>query len=378
MCTNLETRHLRGLGRSVSALGAGCWTIGGPATNRGVPIGWDHVDSGRAFAGLLHAHDLGVTLYDTADVYGLGRSERLLGRLLSLVRRSDLVISSKVGYLASAAHPYADGQMRRQLECTLANLGTNYLDVYFFHSTDFGEGDQYLPGAIKQMRALVEHGLVRAVGMRAPHTFALEWATGPSHERCTHEAARFLHLYEEIRPDVLTVRHNLLSPLYTPDETDVFDLAESQGVGVIIKQALGQGVLLGTHCPDRMRAFRQGDHRRQDPMFTPEALHEVHHGLASVREHFGEAVSDLARVALRYALARDPAAPVLVGFRDAEQINTTITSLGEALTTAEITWLHQLLAPLRDAFTARMAKSHAPCPSVRRLPSGMGAPTIKE
>jgi len=360
MSTTLETRHLHGLGRPVSAVGAGCWTIGGLATNQGVPIGWDRVDSGRALDGLLHAHELGVTLYDTADVYGLGQSERLLGRLLSRVPRHEVVISSKVGYFASAAHPYATEQMGRQLERTLANLGTDYLDLYFFHSTDFGEGDQYLPGAIKQMRAFIEHGLVRAIGIRAPHSFALEWAAGPNYDRRTHEAARFLHLYKEIRPDVLTVRYNLLSPLYPPDETDVFDFAESQGVGVIIKQALGQGVLLGTHHPDRPRAFSHGDHRRQDPMFRPKALREVYDGLASVRERYGATVPDLARVALRYALARDPAAPVLVGFRDAEQINTTITNLGEPLTADEMTWLHQSLAPLRNAFAARMAKRHAP------------------
>jgi aryl-alcohol dehydrogenase-like predicted oxidoreductase len=293
-------------------------------------------------------------------VYGLGHSERLLGRLLDRVSRHEVVISSKVGYFGSAAHPYAAEQMGRQLERTLANLGTDYLDLYFFHSTDFGPSDQYLPGAIKRMRAFVEHGLVRAVGMRAPHTFAVEWANGPTDDRRTHEAARFLHLYEEIRPDVLTVRYNLLSPLYAPDETDVFDFAAAQGVGIIIKQALGQGVLLGTHSPDRPRAFSHGDHRRQDPMFTPKALREVHDGLASVRERYGASVPALARVALRYALARDPAAPVLVGFRDAEQINTTITSLGEPLTGDEITWLHQSLAPLRDAFAARMAKRHAP------------------
>lgn len=360
MSTTLETRHLHGLGRPVSAVGAGCWTIGGLATNQGVPIRWDRVDSGRALDGLLHAHELGVTLYDTADVYGLGQSERLLGRLLSRVPRHEVVISSKVGYLASAAHPYAAEQMGRQLERTLANLGTDYLDLYFFHSTDFGEGDQYLPGAIKQMRAFIEHGLVRAIGIRAPHSFALEWAAGPNYDRRTHEAARFLHLYKEIRPDVLTVRYNLLSPLYPPDETDVFDFAESQGVGVIIKQALGQGVLLGTHHPDRPRAFSHGDHRRQDPMFRPKALREVYDGLASVRERYGATVPDLARVALCYALARDPAAPVLVGFRDAEQINTTITNLGEPLTADEMTWLHQSLAPLRNAFAARMAKRHAP------------------
>jgi 1-deoxyxylulose-5-phosphate synthase len=358
--TTLETRHLRGLGRTVPALGAGCWTIGGPAVNRGVPIGWGDVDSERALSGLTRAYELGVRLYDTADVYGLGRSERLLGRLLARVPRHEVVVSSKVGYFASAAHPYAAEQMRRQLERTLDHLGTDYLDLYFFHSTDFGEDDQYLQRAVKQMRAFVEHGLVRAVGMRAPHTFALEWATGPTHDRRTYEAARFLHLYEEIRPDVITVRYNLLSPLYGLGETDVFDLAEARGVGVIIKQALGQGVLLGAHPPSRPRAFGHGDHRRRDPMFTPEALREVYDGLALVRERYGATVPDLARVALRYALGRAPAAPVLVGFRDAEQINATVTSLGAPLAGDEIAWLRRSLAPLRDAFAARMAKRHAP------------------
>ncbi|WP_433181651.1 hypothetical protein [Actinoallomurus sp. CA-150999] len=95
-------------------------------------------------------------------------------------------------------------------------------------------------------------------------------------------------------------------------------------------------------------------------MFTPKALREVYDGLASVRERFGATVPDLARVALHYALARDSAAPALVGFRDAEQINTTITSLGEPLTGDEIAWLHRSLAPLRDAFASRTAKRHAP------------------
>lgn len=103
----LELRVLPGLNAEVSAIGAGCWTIGGPATNRGVPVGWDEVNEDAAYAGLVRAHELGITLYDTADVYGLGRSERLLGQLLSEVPRDELVISSKVGYfVGTSRHPY--------------------------------------------------------------------------------------------------------------------------------------------------------------------------------------------------------------------------------------------------------------------------------
>jgi aryl-alcohol dehydrogenase-like predicted oxidoreductase len=81
----LARRLLPGLEAEVSMIGAGCWTIGGPASNNGIPIGWDGVDERVAFEALVQAHELGVTLFDTADVYGLGRSERLLGALLRAV-----------------------------------------------------------------------------------------------------------------------------------------------------------------------------------------------------------------------------------------------------------------------------------------------------
>jgi 1-deoxyxylulose-5-phosphate synthase len=339
----LERRVLPGLHAEVSVIGAGCWTIGGPATNRGVPIGWDDVDPDRAYAGLVRAHELGVTLYDTADVYGLGRSERLLGRLLREVRRDELVISSKVGYLAGTArHPYDPAQMRRQFATTLDNLATDHLDVYFLHSGDFGDDDQYLAGAIDVMQDLRERGLIRAIGMRAPHTFAEQWATCEHPE--VHNTARWLSLFHEIQPDVVTTRYNLLSPLYADGETDIFAFALSQGVGVLIKQALGQGLFLRSG-QQLLATFSGSDHRHADPMFTEENRRLLHARLAPLRDRHGARPSDLARVALRYVLQHAPDAAVLVGFRDADQIHTTLTCLGDPLSDDEITEIRALLQP---------------------------------
>ncbi len=349
----MEHRFLQGIGTSVSALGAGCWTIGGPATNRGVPIGWDGVDEERAFRGLIRARELGVTLFDTADVYGLGRSERLLGRLLQQEQRTALVISGKVGYFAGTApHPYTAIQMSHQLHTTLANLGTDYLDLYSFHSNDFGPQDRYLDGAIEQMEVFRRQGLIRAIGLRAPHEFAEEWAAEGTLDPRSPQATRFLDLFSRIRPDVVVARYNLLSPLYHSQETDIFAFARLHRVGVIIKQALGQGVLMGTHHPDAARVFGKGDHRSQDPAFHPDVLRAVHHGLQPVRTHFGATPSSLARVALRYALQHAPDSPVLVGFRDADQIQTTLTCLGAPLSHEEIVLVRHLLAPPRDALHA--------------------------
>jgi 1-deoxyxylulose-5-phosphate synthase len=339
----LERRVLLGLNAEVSAIGAGCWTIGGPATNRGVPIGWDDVDPGAAYEGLLRAYELGITLFDTADVYGLGQSERLLGRLLRLVDRRSVVISSKVGYFAgTGTHPYNPAQIRHQFATTLDNLGTDYLDVYFLHSTDFGEGDRYLDSAVAILRELREQGLVRGIGMRAPHTFALQWASSDRPEAAA--TARWLRLFDAIAPDVVTVRYNLLSPVYHRQETDIFEFARQRGVGVLIKQALGQGTLLRRHT-GVAPAFSGEDHRSRDPLFRPATLADLYARLAPIRARFGDTPADLARVALGYALHRDPNAAVLVGFRDADQINTTATSLVDPLLPEEITELRAVLHP---------------------------------
>ncbi|MGH3922382.1 MAG: aldo/keto reductase, partial [Pseudonocardiaceae bacterium] len=265
----LELLVLPGLNAEVSAIGAGCWTIGGPATNRGVPVGWDEVNEDAAYAGLVRAHELGITLYDTADVYGLGRSERLLGQLLSEVPRDELVISSKVGYfVGTSRHPYKPAQIRHQLATTLDNLNTDYLDIYFLHSSDFGADDQYLTSTVALLHEFRQQGLIRAFGMRAPHIFAEQWAK----EDGPHSAAtkRWLDLFYTVRPAVLTARYNLLSPLYGKGETDIFAFARRQRVGVLIKQALGQGQLIRRYDPDRLPTFSTSDHRCADPAFSPE------------------------------------------------------------------------------------------------------------
>src|SRR5206468_134650 len=159
----LERRTVPGLG-GVPVVGAGCWPLGGPCTNGGVDVGWSPVDHQTTLAALRAAYQAGMRIFDTADVYGHGRSERRLGRLLAEVPRDQVIVSSKVGYTAGAGrHPYAPEQMRRQFHRTLAHLGTTHLDLYAFHSGDFGRDDAYLAAAADYMRELVDRGLVRAV-----------------------------------------------------------------------------------------------------------------------------------------------------------------------------------------------------------------------
>src|SRR5690242_13538027 len=102
MGTNDETmtdmrRRLGSGGPEISSLGMGCWAIGGPHSRDGAPIGWGSVDDEESVRALRRAFELGVTFYDTADVYGCGHSEEVIASALGDVREQ-IVIATKVGF----------------------------------------------------------------------------------------------------------------------------------------------------------------------------------------------------------------------------------------------------------------------------------------
>ncbi|MGH8904393.1 MAG: aldo/keto reductase [Egibacteraceae bacterium] len=346
---DLQRRRLGSNGIEVFPLGVGCWAIGGEGVNLGLPMGWSTAEDRASLQGLLRAFELGANLFDTADVYGHGRSERLLGRFLREVPRDQAVITSKVGYFAGTApSAYQPLHMRHQLEQTLDNLSTDYLDIYFLHNFDFGPDDAYLAGAIEQMQAFRAQGLVRAIGMRGPHRFALEGLAAPKAGR-SDKHARFRKVFGLVQPDVLAVRYNPLTP-DGPD--DVFAWTRRHGTGVLINKPLAQGLLTGKYDPVRPPTFGPGDHRSRKRWFTPAALGVLHDGLAPLRERFGSRPADLVRVALRYCLQHAEDAAVLVGFTTPEQVEMNFTCLGEPLTDEDVAFVRTVTRRLREALDA--------------------------
>jgi len=349
----LGRRQLGSSGLSVSALGLGCWAIGGSAVNLGLPMGWSTADDGAALRGLERAFELGANLFDTADVYGLGHSERLVGQFLRRVPREQVVVCSKVGYFrGTAANAYQPLHLRHQLEQTLDNLGTGYVDVYFLHNFDFGPDDAYLPAAIEQVRGFQAAGLVRAVGMRGPHRLATERLSVPKTER-GDKYTRFREVFALVRPELLAVRFNLLTPDPDPGGPgDIFAFAARHRAGVLINKPLGQGLLTGKYDPAQPPAFGPGDHRLRKRWFSPQALGAVNDGLAPLRERFGGRPADLARVALRYCLQRADNAAVLVGFTTPEQVEMDLSCLGVPLTDEELAFAQEVMGRLRDRLDA--------------------------
>src|SRR5215208_4977974 len=123
---------------SVSALGAGCWAIGGPWQFDGRPAGWGMVDDDDSIRAIHKALDLGITLFDTADVYGCGHSERVLGQGLAGVR-DQVVVATKFGLVFDEQRRTSSGvdvspdYIRRACEASLRRLGTDRIDLYQLH-----------------------------------------------------------------------------------------------------------------------------------------------------------------------------------------------------------------------------------------------------
>jgi len=161
----------RTLGRSeieVSALGMGCWAIGGPFWSGETPVGWGEVDDEESIRAIHKALDLGVNLFDTANVYGAGHSERVLARAFD-GRRAQVVIATKFNALfdettrqVTSWSSTSRESIRNACEDSLRRLNTDYIDLYQFHDNGY-PADKAAP-IRETLEELVKEGKIRSYG----------------------------------------------------------------------------------------------------------------------------------------------------------------------------------------------------------------------
>ena len=169
------TRKLGKSGIEVSAVGLGCWAIGGPLLwlkdGERRPLSWGEVEDDESIRAIHEALDLGVNFFDTADAYGCGRSERVLGRAVA-GKRSQVVIATKFAGVFDEdtktwfGHPEDTGMtpefIRKACEASLKRLNTDYIDLYQFHWADYdatGAAD-----LLPVLEVLVTEGKIRCYG----------------------------------------------------------------------------------------------------------------------------------------------------------------------------------------------------------------------
>jgi len=307
----MATKLTRTLGRSgieISALGLGCWAIGGPWTFNGMVAGWSGVDDAESVRALHRALDLGVTFFDTAANYGAGHSERLLAEALK-GRRDRVVVSTKFGYRVDEAarsvvhfdrteeDSDVAGHLRESVEASLRRLGTDYIDVCLIHVWGLNLGRAFAAREI--LEDLVREGKIRTFGWSTDRTEAVEsFATSP---RCG-------------------VVQQQLSVL--DGNMELLALCERLNLGSMVRGPLGMGILTGKFAPDS--SFPGDDVRRhvawhpgfRDGKPSPEWLRK----LASIREVLTSNGRTVAQGALAWIWARSPLTVPIPGFKTVAQV----------------------------------------------------------
>jgi aryl-alcohol dehydrogenase-like predicted oxidoreductase len=163
----ITSRKMGRSGIEVSPMGLGCWAIGGPFWEGETPQGWGEVDDDESIRAIHTGLDLGITLFDTANVYGAGHSERVLGRAFTGIR-SRVVIATKFNAVFDETTRQVIGSdtspegIRAACENSLRRLNTDYIDLYQFHDNGYPP-EKALP-VRETLEKLVEEGKIRAYG----------------------------------------------------------------------------------------------------------------------------------------------------------------------------------------------------------------------
>jgi aryl-alcohol dehydrogenase-like predicted oxidoreductase len=297
--------NYRELGRThikVSEVGFGAWAIGGAAEVAGTPIGWGKSSDDESLAAIRRARELGVTFFDTADSYGFGRSESLLGIVLSRSRH-EVVIATKVGVVRDVngklAKDFSKQHVFDAVNGSLKRLRTDYVDVYQLHNPTMDELRR--DDIHEAMDRLQEVGKIRF------------WGVSVTTPEEGVEVVRNGWGY------TLQVLYNVLNQ--APAQ-ELLPLAQEKGYGVIGRVPLASGLLTGKFRSDTV--FAKDDVRQN--FLTPKRLEEVLPRVDEAKAIIGGSAKSLSEAAIRFVLAHDAVSTVIPGARNARQVEMNVTA----------------------------------------------------
>jgi aryl-alcohol dehydrogenase-like predicted oxidoreductase len=313
--------HYRRLGRTdlqVSEVGFGAWAIG--SDKHGHSYG--PTDNAESLRAIKRAFDLGCTFFDTADLYGHGLSEKLLGQALQTHRQA-CVIATKVGgdfYHGPFRKNFDSDYIRFAVEKSLERLRTDYIDLYQLHNPPLmllERGAHY-----DVLEALKQQGKIRYYGVSV------------------HDAYEGTMAIHTGKPDVIQIEYNFFRQ---EAREDLFPIAQEHDIGLVIRSPLASGMFTGKYTA--AATFPESDVRATLP---PEYLALLAH-LADRSRFLSTAQRTLAQAALRFVLDAPEVSVVIPGMKTVAQTEENITASDlPALTEAEHTAIHALLEALMD------------------------------
>ena len=298
---NLRRRHLGHTGLTVSEIGFGAWAIGGGFNVAGLRLGYGETNDEESLAALARAFALGVNFVDTADAYGMGRSESLIGKALKSSPRR-VYLATKVGNVRRDPEPsrkdFSPEYLRQACDLSLHRMGVTSLDLYQLHNPS---REVIADGRVWEvLRELKHKGKISHYGI----------SIGDPEEG--------LLAIRHGEVETIQLTYHLLD---TRAATELFPEAEKRGVGIIVREPLANGLLTGKYGPEHR--FADTDHRRDK--YPPEKLQQV---LARVEKlkALVRPERTLAQAAIRFALAPMAVSAVIPGIKTAQQAEENVAA----------------------------------------------------
>jgi aryl-alcohol dehydrogenase-like predicted oxidoreductase len=311
--TTLPTTELGGTGMQITRIGLGAWAIGGGDYK----FGWGTQDDADSIAAIHTALELGVNWIDTAAIYGIGRSERVVGDALAglgaaerpyVFTKGSRVVDSEGAITGSLRRD----SLRRELEASLERLRLDAVDLYQLHwpipEEDIEEGWATLV-------ELRDEGLARHIGVSNFDVAQLR-RIGP------------IAPVETVQPPYSLVARAA--------EEELLPYCEAAGIGVIVYSPMGSGILTGKMTAERIAALPADDWRHAHPRFQePELSRNL--ALAGRLAELGarDGVSAGA-VAVAWTLANPAVDGAIVGFRRADQVEDILAGASLRLDAADL------------------------------------------
>ena len=312
------------LGRTcaeVSAISLGTWSFGGANTSGKQAVGWAGQSDNDSKAVLIKCWENGINHWDTADVYGNGRSEQVIGSMWETVPRSDIFLATKVGWdRGEYDYWYHPGHMRRNIERSLNLLQTDCVDLLYLHHCNFGKNGEYFDDAIEVIRRFREEGKTRFIGLS-------DW-----------DLFKILRFIERANPDVVQPYRNVWDDTY--ESSGLKKYIEENNLGVCFFSPLMHGFLTGKYSSPT--TFEPGDFRENIDAFKDQAIiDKVKQNAVLLKERFAAHPNPVMYGVINTLISDSNNSCVLLGQRNVQQVSTAI-SLGDLLPKEDVDWVKQL------------------------------------
>ena len=306
---------------SVSAISLGTWSYGGENKIGKKSVGWGNQHESDSKSALIRAWEKEINHWDTADVYGEGRSEKIIGKMWNTVPRKSIFLATKIGWdMGPFSHWYHPEHIKYKIETSLKNLNTDYIDLMYLHHCNFGNQNEYFDDALETLKVFQAQGKIRFIGLS-------DWSN-----------ERIIKYLDACDPDVVQPYRNIMDNTY--EDSGLKKIINKKNLGVCFFSPLKHGLLTGKYKTPT--SFKEGDHRSGVKDFQDlQTINNILLNCDQLEKKFSHHMYPIMYGVINALFFDSPTGCVLLGQRNINQVNTA-ASLGEILSAQETNWVKSL------------------------------------